>query len=201
MPGHSRAAIRSMEVRYRRLMAKGDRAGAERHRLVEPGDTTRGYSSVQHYDDNTLNVCIDSTYRFIDTVIDAIAGLHKQAGVLTTYCRRDDGGRLDPVARLQGDDGQDRPATQAAGRLFHRADFGRSRQARHRGRGVERRPGPYRPRKDARQGQTNIWSNLHAGGVAGGAWTGQSRVEDRAVDPRSRLFRHALCRRSGRGGL
>ncbi|HJO67447.1 MAG TPA: family 20 glycosylhydrolase, partial [Sphingomonas sanguinis] len=74
MPGHSRAAIRSMEVRYQRLMAKGDRAGAERFRLVEPGDTTR-YSSVQHYDDNTLNVCIPSTYRFIDTVIDAIAGL------------------------------------------------------------------------------------------------------------------------------
>ncbi|KAK0359380.1 hypothetical protein LTR94_031547, partial [Friedmanniomyces endolithicus] len=85
MPGHSRAAIRSMEVRYQRLMAKGDRAGAERYRLVEPGDTTR-YSSVQHYDDNTLNVCIDSTYRFIDTVIDDIAGLHKAAGVpLTTY--------------------------------------------------------------------------------------------------------------------
>ena len=79
MPGHSRAAIRSMEVRYDRLMAKGDRAGAERFRLVEPGDTTR-YSSVQHYDDNTLNVCIPSTYRFIDTVIDAIAALHKAAG-------------------------------------------------------------------------------------------------------------------------
>ncbi len=80
MPGHSRAAIRSMEVRYQRLMAKGDRAGAERYRLVEPGDTPR-YSSVQHYDDNTPNVCIDSPYRFIDTVIDDIAGLHKAAGV------------------------------------------------------------------------------------------------------------------------
>ncbi|MEJ8628950.1 family 20 glycosylhydrolase [Sphingomonas sp. I4] len=79
MPGHSRAAIRSMEVRYDRLMAKGDKAGAERFRLVEPGDTTR-YSSVQHYDDNTLNVCIDSTYRFIDAVIDDIAALHKAAG-------------------------------------------------------------------------------------------------------------------------
>ncbi|WP_230481339.1 family 20 glycosylhydrolase [Sphingomonas sp. Leaf21] len=85
MPGHSRAAIRSMEVRYQRLMARGDKAGAERYRLVEPDDTTR-YSSVQHYTDNTLNVCIDSTYRFIDRVIDDIAALHKAAGVpLTTY--------------------------------------------------------------------------------------------------------------------
>ncbi|WP_244501497.1 family 20 glycosylhydrolase [Sphingomonas gellani] len=85
MPGHSRAAIRSMEARYSQLKAAGRRAEAERFRLVEPGDATR-YRSIQNYDDNTLNVCIDSTYRFIDTVIDAITALHKAAGVpLKTY--------------------------------------------------------------------------------------------------------------------
>jgi hexosaminidase len=85
MPGHSRAAIRSMEVRYRRLMALGRRSEAEEYRLVEPGDTTK-YRSVQNYNDNTLNVCLDSTYRFIDAVIDDIAALHKAAGQpLRTY--------------------------------------------------------------------------------------------------------------------
>jgi len=85
MPGHSRAAIRSMEARYRRLIALGRRAEAERFRLVEPGDTTK-YRSVQNYDDNTLNVCLDSTYLFIDAVVDDIAALHKAAGVpLKTY--------------------------------------------------------------------------------------------------------------------
>jgi hexosaminidase len=85
MPGHSRAAIRSMEVRYDRLMALGKRDEALRYRLVEPEDTTK-YSSIQNYDDNTLNVCIDSTYRFLDTVIDAVAALHSEAGVpLKTY--------------------------------------------------------------------------------------------------------------------
>jgi len=85
MPGHSRAAIHSMEVRYRRLMAAGRKADAERFRLVEPGDTTQ-YRSVQNYNDNTLNVCLDSTYRFIDAVIDDIAALHAAAGVpLKTY--------------------------------------------------------------------------------------------------------------------
>jgi hexosaminidase len=85
MPGHSRAAIRSMEARYRRLMAAGDPAGAERYRLVEPGDTTR-YRSIQHYDDNTLNVCIDSTYRFLDTVLGELTALHRAAGLpLETY--------------------------------------------------------------------------------------------------------------------
>ncbi len=85
MPGHSRAAIHSMEARYRRLLAEGRKADAERFRLVEPGDTTQ-YRSIQNYNDNTLNVCLDSTYRFIDAVIDDIAALHAAAGVpLKTY--------------------------------------------------------------------------------------------------------------------
>jgi hexosaminidase len=85
MPGHSRAAIHSMEARYRKLMAAGRKAEAERFRLVEPGDTTQ-YRSVQNYNDNTLNVCLDSTYRFIDAVMEDISALHKAAGVpLRTY--------------------------------------------------------------------------------------------------------------------
>lgn len=85
MPGHSRAAIRSMEARYRRLMRVGQQAEAERFRLVEPEDRTK-YSSVQHYKDNTLNVCLDSTYGFLDAVLDEVVSLHTSAGVpLKTY--------------------------------------------------------------------------------------------------------------------
>lgn len=85
MPGHSRAAIKSMELRYRRLMALGHKSAALQFRLVEPDDTTQ-YRSVQNYNDNTLNVCLPSTYRFIDAVVDDIAALHAQAGVpLRTY--------------------------------------------------------------------------------------------------------------------
>jgi hexosaminidase len=85
MPGHSRAAIRSMEARYRRLMFAGRRDEAELYRLVEPGDTTQ-YRSIQNYSDNTLNVCIPSTYRFIDTVLGEVAQLHAAAGTpLKTY--------------------------------------------------------------------------------------------------------------------
>ena len=85
MPGHSRAAIRSMEARYRRLMAAGRPREAQLYRLVEPGDTTK-YRSIQNYTDNTLNVCIPSTYRFLDTVLDEVAALHAAAGTpLKTY--------------------------------------------------------------------------------------------------------------------
>ncbi|MCW3848029.1 carbohydate-binding domain-containing protein [Sphingomonas sp. LB-2] len=79
MPGHSRAAIRSMEARYRRLAARGKTAEAEAYRLVEPGDATR-YHSIQNYTDNTLNVCIDQTYRFLDTAVGEIAAMHQAAG-------------------------------------------------------------------------------------------------------------------------
>lgn len=79
MPGHSRAAVRSMEARYRRLMAEGKPQAANEFRLQDPNDTTV-YDSIQHYNDNTLNVCIPSTYHFIETVIDDIRAMHDEAG-------------------------------------------------------------------------------------------------------------------------
>ncbi|WP_394200172.1 family 20 glycosylhydrolase [Shewanella waksmanii] len=85
MPGHSRAAIISMEARYRKLMAQGLEAQANEYRLMDPLDTTV-YSSVQYYDDNTINVCMESSFHFVDKVINEIIALHEQAGQpLKTY--------------------------------------------------------------------------------------------------------------------
>ncbi|MGL6121427.1 MAG: family 20 glycosylhydrolase, partial [Shewanella sp.] len=85
MPGHSRAAIKSMEARYRKLLAEGKAAEAKTYLLSDANDKTV-YSSVQYYDDNTLNVCMESTYQFVDKVIDEIAKLHQAAGQpLTRY--------------------------------------------------------------------------------------------------------------------
>ena len=85
MPGHSRAAIISMEARYQRLLAQGVREEAQRYRLKDPLDNTQ-YSSIQHYSDNTLNVCIPETYAFIDKVLGEVQKMHDQAGVrLKTY--------------------------------------------------------------------------------------------------------------------
>ena len=79
MPGHSRAAIVSMEARHARLSAEGRTEEADQYRLIDPADTTV-YRSIQNYDDNTLNVCIPATYRFIDTVVESIAAMHQRAG-------------------------------------------------------------------------------------------------------------------------
>ncbi len=80
MPGHSRAAIKSMQVRHRRLLSEGKTADAERYRLWDDNDTTK-YSSIQYYHDNTLNVCLPSTYTFVETVIDNVSSIHSDAGV------------------------------------------------------------------------------------------------------------------------
>lgn len=79
MPGHSRAAIKAMEARSARLAAAGKKAEAGAYRLIDPADTTE-YRSIQNYSDNTLNVCLPATYRFVDTVVDALVDMHKQAG-------------------------------------------------------------------------------------------------------------------------
>ena len=75
----SRVLTRDFEGALRRKMAAGQAAEARRFRLVEPEDRT-SYRSIQYYDDNTLNVCLPATYRFVDTVVDALADMHRQAG-------------------------------------------------------------------------------------------------------------------------
>ncbi|MDM7859097.1 family 20 glycosylhydrolase [Alteromonas sp. ASW11-36] len=71
-PGHARAAVQAMEQRW---SASGDHT----YRLVDPADKTV-YSSIQYYNDNTLNPCIDSSYRFVDVVVSRLQAMHQQAG-------------------------------------------------------------------------------------------------------------------------
>lgn len=80
VPGHARAAVKAMEARYTRLVAAGNEAGAWAHRLADPEDTSE-YLSVQRWDDNVVNVCQASTYRFLEVVVDEIASMYAEAGV------------------------------------------------------------------------------------------------------------------------
>ena len=86
MPGHSRAAIKAMEARAARLRAEGKpEVEAGRYLLSEAANASV-YSSIQHYDDNTINVCLDSAYAFLGKVVDEMAALHAAAGQpLTRY--------------------------------------------------------------------------------------------------------------------
>lgn len=80
MPGHSRAAVKSMEVRYKKYMANNQPKKALEYMLTELADES-SYRSIQHYNDNTLNPCLSSTYHFVDKVLSEIINLHQIAEV------------------------------------------------------------------------------------------------------------------------
>ncbi len=80
MPGHARAAIKAMEARFRSLQAKGDAQGAGRFRLSDPEDRST-YTSAQGYHDNVMNPALPSTYAFVESVVQDLVSLHREAGV------------------------------------------------------------------------------------------------------------------------
>lgn len=85
MPGHARAAVKAMEVRYQRLKKAGDLAAAQQYLLSDPADKSR-YLTVQSYTDNSVNVCLDSSYAFVDKLVYELQQMYRDAGVrLTTY--------------------------------------------------------------------------------------------------------------------
>lgn len=78
MPGHSRAAIRSMEARYNRLISESDSLASE-YRLVDPNDASL-YVSAQNYTDDVICIALPSCYRFVEKVLTEIIAMHAEAG-------------------------------------------------------------------------------------------------------------------------
>lgn len=77
-PGHARAAVKAMEVRYATKLAEGRKEEAEKYRLYDPADRSV-YRSVQMYNDNVINVAMPSVYRFLETVTDEILAMYREA--------------------------------------------------------------------------------------------------------------------------
>ncbi|ALI98432.1 family 20 glycosylhydrolase [Rufibacter tibetensis] len=78
-PGHARAAIKSMDARYDRLMKEGKKAEAEQYMLRDVNDKSV-YRSVQYFNDNVINVALPSTYTFLEKVTDELLSMYKEAG-------------------------------------------------------------------------------------------------------------------------
>lgn len=79
IPGHSRAAIKSMNARYQKYI-KTDPAKANEYLLTDFADTSR-YVSAQGYNDNTLNAALPSVYRFIEKVVNELVSVYHDAGL------------------------------------------------------------------------------------------------------------------------
>ncbi len=80
VPGHARAALIGMKARYDRLIAENKVEEADRYRIHDPEDESE-YMSIQRWDDNVINVCQESTYRFLGVIFDEIIEMHRAAGV------------------------------------------------------------------------------------------------------------------------
>ena len=84
MPGHGNAAIKAMLARYDKLSTHGDKQGAGKYLLSEANDTSR-YLSVQHYSDDAINPCIESTYAFIQHLVESVVNMHSAIQPLTVF--------------------------------------------------------------------------------------------------------------------
>lgn len=81
MPAHSRAAVVSMEARYRRLHAEGREQEATEYRLLDPQDKSQ-LTTVQFYDRRSdLNPCMPGALTFAAKVIREISSMHAEARV------------------------------------------------------------------------------------------------------------------------
>jgi len=85
MPGHSRAAIKAMAARSKKYAIAEQDDKAKQFVLTDANDPTV-YSSVQFYNDNTINVCLESSYDFVTEVMTQVKQIHADAGQpLTRY--------------------------------------------------------------------------------------------------------------------
>jgi hexosaminidase len=85
MPGHSRAAIKAMAARSKKYAIAEQDDKAKQFILHDANDRTV-YSSVQFYNDNTINVCLESSYDFVTEVMTQVKKIHADGGQpLTRY--------------------------------------------------------------------------------------------------------------------
>ncbi len=75
-PGHSHAAIRSMEARYRKYITLNQTDKALEYLLSDPDDKSV-YVAVNLFRATTINVCMESALRFAAKVISAVVDMHK----------------------------------------------------------------------------------------------------------------------------
>lgn len=78
MPGHARAAIKAMQVRYIRLMKEGKPEKAKEFLLSDLLDGST-YRSVQGWNDNVVCVGNESVYGFINEVVQNLKQMYTEA--------------------------------------------------------------------------------------------------------------------------
>ncbi|KAI1691188.1 glycosyl hydrolase family 20, catalytic domain-containing protein [Ditylenchus destructor] len=157
-----------MEARYRRLAAGGKQAEASEY----PPDRSGGHDQVQQLlalYRNTLNVCLPSTYRFMDTVVDALAEMHRQAGapLKTFHLGADETAgawvKSPACATMIAENGGD--ATKLTSRFIEKVTANVAGAKGSAPAGGKDGMGHTDPARMPKNVQTNIWGGLHSGAI------------------------------------
>ncbi|XP_045174916.2 beta-hexosaminidase-like [Mercenaria mercenaria] len=82
MPGHSRAAIKSVHSSSQRSMRKDMKA--ESFSIIDPDDHPN-FRSGQHFSDDVMNPCLESTYTFVKKIITEVKKMHQDIQPLKFY--------------------------------------------------------------------------------------------------------------------
>ena len=77
MPGHSRAAIKSIHAKTKKFERVS--SGLPSYSIVEENDNS-AYKSGQHFKDDVINPCMKSTYTFFEKVLTEVKKMH--AGIM-----------------------------------------------------------------------------------------------------------------------
>ena len=88
MPGHSRAAVASMEYRAT-LKAELDSRGADTNNMtiyhLSDAATDTDIKTIQNWKGSALNPCMNSTYEFIGKLLDELISIHRGIQDLKTF--------------------------------------------------------------------------------------------------------------------
>ncbi len=79
-PSHARAAIKSMEARYKNYMLNNDEIAANKYLLNDLKDESE-YRSAQKYDDNIICICQESAYTFFEKIVQEVKKMYDEANL------------------------------------------------------------------------------------------------------------------------
>ena len=88
MPGHSRAAVASMRYRdskLQQLRNQGHDTSSMKSYVLNDVMINRNVSSTQHWKGNAMNPCLNSTYEFVDKVLEELINIHSSIMELKTF--------------------------------------------------------------------------------------------------------------------
>lgn len=85
MPGHAHAAVKAMEERHRNLSNIGQPESESKRFLLSESQDKSKYLSAQLFKDNAINPCIESTYTFIQKLVEAVKNLHNSTQPLEIF--------------------------------------------------------------------------------------------------------------------